>query len=57
MDASRPYIYYYSVLKPLPDSIINDLILCLKIKPHLLRALPEVWYGLAAKVAAVEKDG
>ncbi|CAD8077359.1 unnamed protein product [Paramecium sonneborni] len=51
-------IYYYSVSKPLPNGIIDDLIICSKIKKLLLFQLPRVWFTMAHKTAYlfVEKN-
>ncbi|CAD8078094.1 unnamed protein product [Paramecium sonneborni] len=50
-------IYYYSVARPLPNNIIDDLIICSKIKKLLLCQLPKVWFIMASTTAylVVEK--
>ncbi|CAD8159645.1 unnamed protein product [Paramecium pentaurelia] len=50
-DIEGQNIYYYSIAKPLPNDIIDDLIVCSKIKKLLLFQLPKVWFIMAKTTA------
>ncbi|CAK82549.1 unnamed protein product (macronuclear) [Paramecium tetraurelia] len=55
-DMEGQNIYYYSVAKPLPNDIIDDLIVCSKIKKLLLSQLPKVWFIMAKTTAYLTID-
>ncbi|KAM3128381.1 hypothetical protein pb186bvf_019509 [Paramecium bursaria] len=57
VDSINTSITYYSVLKFFPESMVNDLILCQKIKNSLLSTLPQEWYQLASRSIFVEEGG
>lgn len=57
-ETNRPFIYYYSVAKPLPEDIVQDLILCSSIRSSLIHNLPKIWFIMAGSTAfmMVEKQ-
>ncbi|CAK80800.1 unnamed protein product (macronuclear) [Paramecium tetraurelia] len=52
-DSNRPFIYYYSVAKPLPDNIVDDLVVCCQIRTWLIKQLPKVWFLMASTTAHI----
>ncbi|CAD8158446.1 unnamed protein product [Paramecium pentaurelia] len=52
-DSNRPFIYYYSVAKPLPDNIVDDLVICCQIRTYLIKQLPKVWFLMASTTAHI----
>ncbi|CAD8154158.1 unnamed protein product [Paramecium octaurelia] len=52
-DSNRPFIYYYSVAKPLPDNIVDELVICCQIRTYLIKQLPKVWFLMASTTAHI----
>ncbi|CAD8079929.1 unnamed protein product [Paramecium sonneborni] len=52
-DSNRPFIYYYSVAKPIQDNIVDDLVVCCQIRTFLIKQLPKVWFLMAGTTAHI----